>query len=57
LIELYDWQKKAISAYKGHGTIEAVTGSGKSLVGKEIAHKLGGSTSMNSLKSELLKLS
>lgn len=57
MIELYDWQKKAISAYKGHGTIEAVTGSGKSLVGKEIAHKLGGSTSMNSLKSELLKLS
>jgi len=43
MIELYDWQKKAISAYKGSGTIEAVTGSGKSLVGKEIARKLGGS--------------
>ena len=43
MIELYDWQRKAIASYKGQGIIEAVTGSGKSLVGKEIAHKLGGS--------------
>lgn len=43
ILELYDWQKKALATYKGRGTIEAVTGSGKSLVGKEIANKLGGS--------------
>ena len=43
MVELYNWQRKAISAYKGTGIVEAVTGSGKTLVGKKIVEKISGS--------------
>lgn len=42
MIKLYDWQKQVVSNYKGFGIVEAVTGSGKTLVGREIAKKVGG---------------
>ena len=42
MVELYNWQKQAISAYKGKGIIEAITGSGKTLVGKKIIQRISG---------------
>ena len=41
-MELYDWQKEAIENYNGSGVVKAVTGSGKSKVGVELAKKIGG---------------
>lgn len=41
-MELYNWQKQAIEDYDGSGIVKAVTGAGKSIVGKEIAEKIGG---------------
>ena len=41
-MELYDWQKRAVSTYQGEGTIVAVTGSGKTLAARKIAEKVGG---------------
>lgn len=43
MVELYNWQKEAISKYRGKGILEAVTGSGKTLVGKKIIEKISGS--------------
>lgn len=42
MVQLYNWQKQAINAYKGSGIVEAVTGSGKTLVGKKIIEKISG---------------
>ena len=42
IMELYQWQKSVIDNYKGNGVVKAVTGSGKSQVGVELAKKIGG---------------
>ena len=54
MIELYPWQKEAISAYDGKGTIKAVTAAGKSLVGRKIAEKIGGNVLVCSHRTPIL---
>ena len=42
MVQLYNWQKQAVSSYKGKGILEAVTGAGKTLVGMKIVEKISG---------------
>jgi len=54
MVELYPWQKEAISAYDGKGTIKAVTAAGKSLVGRKLAEKIRGNVLVCSHRTPIL---
>lgn len=43
MVQLYNWQKKAIARYRGKGILSAVTGAGKTLTAVKIVEKVGGS--------------
>jgi len=53
-MKLYDWQKKVITNYSGSGTVKAVTGAGKSLVGIELAKKCKGKVLVASHRNSIL---
>lgn len=41
-MELYNWQKQVLDQYNGDGIVKAITGSGKSQIGVELAKNIGG---------------
>lgn len=53
-MKLYDWQEKVITNYNGSGTVKAVTGAGKSLVGIELAKKEKGKILVASHRNDIL---
>ena len=53
-MKLYDWQAKVITNYSGSGTVKAVTASGKSLIGLELAKKIGGNILVASHRTSIL---